>query len=169
MPCISGTLFPLSLYLELMSALRNPTHLAQQQTTQHPNLFQIRNESNWFGRQQKLESCLRLLAQTSGRERLGMLPEDTELNLKAPNAKSYSKGFPRTDSNTRKCRGWYLHHSFCSFSWLPTKNDVGWCSETITQKQHSTLQRAFPVAEPQALHNQDNQQVPCLVDYLLCP
>ena len=51
-----------------------------------PNLFQIRNESNWIGRQQGLESCWRLLAQTSGRERLGALPEDMALSLKALSA-----------------------------------------------------------------------------------
>lgn len=52
----------------------------------HLNLFQIRNESNWIERQQELESCWRLLAQTSGRERLGTLPKDMAPSLKALSA-----------------------------------------------------------------------------------
>lgn len=144
MPCISGTLFPLLLYLELMSCLCNPTYLAKQQTAQCTQIYfnsemratDLEDSKSWKSAE---DYWLKLQVEKDWAHCL-----KAEDSTRKHQMQVKSKGFPRTDNNTRKHRGWYCEDSSWSFSWLLTKHCVGWCTETTTQKQDSTAHSKGP-------------------------
>lgn len=108
MPCISGILFPLPLHLELMPCLCNPTYLAEQQTIQCTQAYyksevratDLEDSKSWKAAE---DYWLKLQVEKGWACCLKTQHSNWKHWMQAK-----SKGFPRTDSNTKSAEGGIL-------------------------------------------------------------